>query len=469
MLWESSIYKFRVPVDAADQESDSLKEINFDVTLSAPTDKDPGETLESVFEEVFEYLEDKKVSKILDFGAAKLRNTLYLLKKGFKVCAVEFEKSEKESDYALEMYKKARKYKSRFGEMVYPHDFTKPTKLGDEVDLILMINVLSTMPVPAERLLVLTHCREKLRDGGYLLYVSIHGHSFYKAKCTDDVRVGDGYYMNKGYYKSFYRDFEDFDVDFMLLSSGFDLEHKFVVKSNLVRLYRKQRSILLDKLVSVRDVEKICDLGRTIENPQAVEPKVVKKTRVIKPIIPNPVEFHLDALWTRKLKQIPVGHKGATDFHRLVNLILRRIFEPELKNFRIEEKLYAGRKRVDIVATNLSEKGFFTLLRDSHNIKCPWVFMECKNYEIMKNEEVDQLLGRLTPDNGEFGLLIYRGAKHQRDLLQRCQSALRGGNKKYVLPLNDNDLGSLLKMRREDSTGEIVEFLDNRFRELKLS
>jgi hypothetical protein len=469
MLWETSIYKFRVPKDFDKEDDEDLLEIPFDVTLSAPTDKTPGGTLESVFTQVFDYLEGKKVSKILDFGAAKLRNTLYLLEEQYIVCAVEFEKTEHESVFSREMYKLARDYgPGKFCELIYPRNFIKAKKQRD-FDMVILINVLSTMPIPAERLLVLRHCQEKLRKGGYLFYFQIHGHSFYRAKCTNDVRIGDGYYMNQGYYKSFYRDFNPTDVDFMLMSSGFDYVERFVVKNNLARLYCKKGPVLLDGLISVPDVEKICELGKTIEDPQAVEPKLVKRDDLTQPIIPNPDEFNLDALWIKKLKQLPLGHEGATEFHHLANLILRRVFEPELKDFRIEREINEGRKRVDIVASNPSDKGFFAHLKKDYDIRCPLIFMECKNYEAMKNEELDQLMGRFTPQYGQFGLLIYRGKKNSRELLNRCRDALKGGKNNYILPINDNDLIWLLKMRREESADEeIFTFLNNRFQELIL-
>ena len=60
-------------------------------SCSAPSFATPGKTLESAFREVIAATGFGKKALILDFGAGKLRNTLYLLQKGYRVCAVEFE------------------------------------------------------------------------------------------------------------------------------------------------------------------------------------------------------------------------------------------------------------------------------------------------------------------------------------------------------------------------------------------
>jgi hypothetical protein len=462
MLWESSVYKFRVPIDEDNDEQ--LKEVVFDVTLSAPNFPGPMKTLEGVFESLFDHLKDKNVTTVLDFGAAKLRNTLYLLKKGYKVGAVEFEKIKKESDQARKMFEEAETFKGKFKKLVYPHEFVKST---EKFHLVLLINVLSTMPVPVERLEVLNYCREKLRGDGYLFYYSMHGDSKYKEKCTEDKRISDGYHMDSGKYKSFFREFEDYEVDFMLQSNGFELEKKFPVSHNHARLYRKKGPYLLDGLMDISAIEKICEAGKLIENPLAVEPKTVTKDGSSQPVIPNPEEFDLDMLWIKKLKNIPKGRgTGETEFHRLSLLMLRRIFEPELRNFKIEREIDEGRKRIDIVATNSGKEGFFASLQHSHNIHCPWIFIECKNYgKEVENPEVDQLVGRFSDTKGVFGLLVFRKAKNRKELIKRCHDCLP---RNYILPLDEDDLIELLKLRRAKASEEIFNFLDDRFQELIL-
>ena len=74
MIWKSPIYRFRVPID---ESSDELKEIVIDVTGSAPPFEDVKNTMKSVFKRILSSPEGKGIETIIDFGAAKLRNTFF--------------------------------------------------------------------------------------------------------------------------------------------------------------------------------------------------------------------------------------------------------------------------------------------------------------------------------------------------------------------------------------------------------
>ncbi len=92
-IWQSPIYEFRIPAGADKAGHDLIKEVVVDVTTSAPRFADPGKTLGGVLGDVLDYLrlaKGEKISRILDFGAGKLRNTVYLLQKKHDVTAVEF-------------------------------------------------------------------------------------------------------------------------------------------------------------------------------------------------------------------------------------------------------------------------------------------------------------------------------------------------------------------------------------------
>jgi hypothetical protein len=69
-----------------------------DVTESVPPFDSPKETLTSVLDQVLKIL--PKNSMILDFGAGKLRNTIYLLENGYNVRAVEFAERRRYHSYA---------------------------------------------------------------------------------------------------------------------------------------------------------------------------------------------------------------------------------------------------------------------------------------------------------------------------------------------------------------------------------
>jgi hypothetical protein len=64
------------------------KLVLIDVTDSVPPHLETKKLMGTVLDEACNLLRNKP--KILDFGAGKLRNTIYLLEKGYDVDAVEF-------------------------------------------------------------------------------------------------------------------------------------------------------------------------------------------------------------------------------------------------------------------------------------------------------------------------------------------------------------------------------------------
>lgn len=85
-LWESPIYKFRIPEDPENDECENLKEIFIDVTGSAPPFKEPSENLKNILKEIFHTY--PQIKTVLEFGAAKLKNIPFILKQGKTVYAV---------------------------------------------------------------------------------------------------------------------------------------------------------------------------------------------------------------------------------------------------------------------------------------------------------------------------------------------------------------------------------------------
>src|SRR2546427_5034989 len=154
-LWETPIYRFRVPVS---EESVNLKEVVVDVTGSAPPFKEPSDNLKQVLDDIFDSKELGSIDRVLEFGAAKLKNIPYILKKGKTVSAVEFE-TLAENNMTKANLKKCEKYGSKFEELIFPNPFLNDKRT---FDLALLLNVLPVMPIPAERLYVLKLLYEKL-------------------------------------------------------------------------------------------------------------------------------------------------------------------------------------------------------------------------------------------------------------------------------------------------------------------
>ena len=93
-----------------------------------------------------------------------------------------------------------------------------------------------------------------------------------------------------------------------------------------------------------------------------------------------------------------------------------------------------GIKRVDIIAKNHADSGFFRRLDTSYHIPSPNIFIECKNYtEDPVNQEVDQLAQRFRPNQGMFGFLVYRSCQNPALLKKRCKALVQDG--KYIIDL----------------------------------
>ena len=119
-----------------------------------------------------------------------------------------------------------------------------------------------------------------------------------------------------------------------------------------------------------------------------------------------------------RLDSIPSGSENAHSYHQCIDQILKRLFSPELTGMKIEQEINVGRKRVDICFDNVANRGFFHDLKLAHQIKCPLIFLECKNYSCdPANPEIDQLLGRFGRQRGDFGILLCRNVAKPEILL----------------------------------------------------
>ena len=134
-LWKSPEYRFRVPVRG---NATRLQEIVIDVTLSAPSFDQPSNAMKGVLTKTIRETVSERL-RVLDFGAGKLRNALYLLGKGLSVCGVEFERLSN-TQAGKKAYAKARRFR-RFWTLVYPHEFVKSKS---KFDLVLLVNSTAT-------------------------------------------------------------------------------------------------------------------------------------------------------------------------------------------------------------------------------------------------------------------------------------------------------------------------------------
>jgi hypothetical protein len=201
--WKTPLYKLKTSAG---------KDVVIDVTTSVSAGLGPSRVLT---EALIPFFNRHRVRRVLDFGAGSLRHTLPLLEAGFDVCAVEFESGFQRPAQA-EALMAAREY-ANFRELIWPHDFLD-TSL--RYDAVLLCYVLQTMPLPAERTLLLKALVKTLKDNAYCLYMSRFNQ--FPGAINAAQRVSDGYFMYpKRDVHSFYREFSTGETHAMMRKLGF--------------------------------------------------------------------------------------------------------------------------------------------------------------------------------------------------------------------------------------------------------
>jgi len=435
-MWETPVYKFAKKI----REDGKPRELIIDVTGSAPSMDKPGDALERVFEALTKGSVPSK-TKILDIGAAKLRNSLYLLGKGFLVYAVEFPELAKRMPQAKANWQKAREHPN-FKRLVFPKDFFE---LDDKVDIALMINVTNVMPIPNERLTLLALCREKMKRDGLLLWYNWRD----PTKYPDKTRINDGFFKGKGrIHKTFYGEWNRAHVFEMLVSSGFshDEEIQLPDVGSQAYVFKPDQPILLDKYLDLANIKKG---GHRTDPGQP---------------IPETKSTYFPGVYLEELEKVRSGRREQAKFHRLSARLISNIFDHQLKNPMIEKEINEGRGRIDIRFVNRNEPGFFKNIKDMRNVFCPAVFVECKNYvSDIGNPEFDQLSGRLNYTRGLLGLLVCRETRDKAKVLKHCQDRLK--DHKYLIVLDDVDLKNLSR-KKLSSNEEVDDYMDDRLEKI---
>ena len=180
-----------------------------------------------------------------------------------------------------------------------------------------------------------------------------------------------------------------------------------------------------------------------------------------------PKEIRYDDMGA-KLRSIPSGREHADEFHNVIVGALETIFSPDLMNPKKEERIHDGRKRIDIVFDNSCVIGFFHSLHVLHRIHCPFIFVECKNYQSdMGNPEFDQLTGRFSKRRGQFGLLVCRDKGEAKACAARCKDVMND-DRGVVLVLDDNDIINLLDMRARLTRDQINDHMSKLLRDVMM-
>jgi hypothetical protein len=230
--------------------------------------------------------------------------------------------------------------------------------------------------------------------------------------------------------------------------------------TNLVRVrYRKDGSVS-HRFVTKRDLidkelpaDKELLAAFTIKHPRIFEDfrKTIAATITALPdseLEEIDVSLLIDHL-VAKLRSTKKGNDDASAYHTLMIGILEFIFYPNLINPIKELEINAGRKRIDISFDNGAPKGgFFYRLQHAFNIPCPYIFLECKNYtRDIANPELDQMVGRLSPNRGKFGIIVCRDIEDEARLIQRCADSYKDQHG-LIVPLTDADIVRILEEKK---------------------
>jgi hypothetical protein len=225
-----------------------------------------------------------------------------------------------------------------------------------------------------------------------------------------------------------------------------DLKAKYPIGSDFLYEFSKKHPAVLEKFKS--------ELRRTALSPTST-PMLQPNRKILS------AKDRIDIL--AKLK---TGNDDATNFHKISFDNLIQIFGVRVSNPDSEVQINNGRKRIDIVFNNSDNQGFFKSLSQLHNIQCPKIFIECKNYgSEIGNPEIDQLHGRFNSRRGMFGILLCRSIQDKKKLLDRCKDVMHDG-KGFILVLDDNDIETLLYFKEVKDENGIDNYLAKKLDEL---
>ncbi len=209
------------------------RKVMIDVTRSAPNFETPIDCLSDVAAE----LRDRGLHTILDFGAGKLRNAIYLLRHsaGFRVRAVEFKECY-ETPFAKKQLETAQQFHDF--SLDHPKQFLQSQ---DTFDAVVLINVANVIPLPQQRVRVLLECTKRLRKGGLLLWMSQHGEPNYRPGVTKRLSLEDGWCYNLDKkFQTFYREYKLDEIRDAVLAHGYKELRKVSSKHNRGFLFERQ-------------------------------------------------------------------------------------------------------------------------------------------------------------------------------------------------------------------------------------
>lgn len=438
--------------------------VKIDVTKSTPHSTitvHPQTPLKSILRTLTKNL-DKSKSKILDLGAGRLGKTIHLLEEGYEVYATEFRQVFR-TEKALKLREKAEKYIAlgKFHDLILPEGLIQCN--NNFFDLIVIINVPPIMPVPFERILLLNIARTKLKEDGYLLWVSnplIKNHNYDRYRNKYKRRFSDGYLVGKKKnVEQFYTEILEADVETYLVLSGFIIDRNLspVLQdfSSKNVIYCAKPQILNSYTVSDKFEQKVIN---GVQNSQG-EYEIQRFPSLIK-------------LLTKEIENTPVNKLVSTNYKHLTTCIIRYLFEEQIADIEVEKE------EDQCLQLNFKCKkklgGFLAdLNNDYHFIDFNFVIIESRNEIIDENYDFNGILNRFSDLMGNFGILFYRSLKKTSIVINKCREFTHF-KKQFILILNDKDIVEILNLYSETRSAKNIvmglapvnRFLHTKFKEI---
>jgi hypothetical protein len=158
------------------------------------------------------------------------------------------------------------------------------------------------------------------------------------------------------------------------------------------------------------------------------------------------------------------GPADADRYEKATEGLLTALTYPNLTNPIVQHEIHDGRKRIDITYTNMAINGFFSWVATHY--PAPHAFVECKNYtRDLGNPELDQLAGRFSPSRGKIGFIVCRGFENKDLFIERCRDTAKD-DRGFIVPLDDDDLKSLVAERKSNPLYSEFPLIRDRFRRL---
>ncbi len=431
-MWKSPIYEFKPKTGFKNFSYSSVK---IDVTHSAPKMPKPGGQLVNLFNKITERKRPAS-TKILDLGAARLRNSKYFVEKGFQVYAAEFEELFKKGSKTEERLNELQEY-DNFHPIIFPKDIYTFTE--NFFDIILLLNVPTVMPIPVERLCLLLLIRKLLKNNGSFIWYS-----------DPMIRIGKNDYAKRyirkfldGYLpgakkkstETFYVELHEKEIETMIESCGLKIdddyseELKKFAYTNIVYRSRPKDRIIFSRALKLDDLIK---KGTVQNDGHYVSTEFMSILELL----------------AEELKLTEEGKLDAYRFQDIIGNILRYIFKGQLTDMKIEAP--GEGIRIDVKFRRKNKKGFFKDLEEVYKIPCPNIYIECKNYSNDPgNPEYDQLDTRLIPRTGMFGFIVVRKIEDKAKCLENCRRRNRNSTdqKKIIMVLEDSDILELIEAK----------------------